>query len=117
MPRPMATPNRVNLDKSALRIPAPAIPTLAEIGAALYGATWQRPMARDLGKGLRTVHRWASLGRVPNDAVMHRLLDLLAVRQAELGDLIIKVRPATEARPTARANSKVATAQPPVPIP
>ncbi len=64
-------------------------PTLAEIGAALYGKTyWQRPMARDLGRGLRTVHRWAATGRVPSDAVMRRLLDLLAVRRAALGDLI-----------------------------
>ncbi len=65
-------------------------PTLAEIGAALYGDFWQRPMARDLGKGLRTVHRWAALGRVPDEAVMRRLLDLLAVRRTELGELIIR---------------------------
>ncbi len=73
-------------------IAASCAPTLAEIGAALYGDFWQRPMARDLGRGLRTVHRWAAVGRVPDDTVMRRLLDLLTVRRAELGELIISAR-------------------------
>ncbi len=67
---------------------ANAPPTLAEIGAALYGETyWQRPMARDLGRGLRTVHRWAAAGRVPDEAVMRRLLELLVARESRLIDL------------------------------
>jgi len=66
-------------------------PTLAEIGEALYGQYWQRPMARELGRGLRTVHRWAATGYVPDGATMGRLVTLLAERRAHTNDMLRRV--------------------------
>jgi hypothetical protein len=67
-------------------------PTLAEIGEALHGEYWQRPLARDLGKGLRTVHRWAATGYVPSSAMMRRLLDLLEARENHTRDVLARGR-------------------------
>ena len=67
-------------------------PSLAEIGEALYGQYWQRPMARELGKGLRTVHRWAATDYVPSSATMRRLVDLLEQRQAWANSVLDQAR-------------------------
>jgi hypothetical protein len=66
-------------------------PTLAEIGEALYGQYWQRPMARELGRGLRTVHRWASTGYVPDGATMGRLVDLLDAKLMWANDVLARI--------------------------
>jgi hypothetical protein len=67
-------------------------PSLAEIGEAIGGQYWQRPMARELGKGLRTVHRWAVTGYVPSSATMRRLVDLLDEREQEIREVLARGR-------------------------
>ncbi len=84
--------SRENLNDAASRMAGPKAPNLAEIGKAIWGDYWQRPMARDLGKGLRTVHRWATEGYVPSAALMRRLLDLLEARETATRDVMARGR-------------------------
>ena len=58
---------------------------LREAGEALYGASWQAELARDLGVSDRTMRRWAA-GTHPMPAGLDRnLLDICSKRQRGIG--------------------------------
>lgn len=68
---------------------------LTRCGKALYGEEWLSPLSRELGIGLRTMHRWRNGESVPKPATWNRtkrvILELLAKRRGEIGLLETEV--------------------------
>lgn len=57
---------------------------IALIGEALYGPSWQTPLAEALGVALRTVQRWAAGTSEPAPGVWADLRRLAAIRIKEI---------------------------------
>lgn len=57
---------------------------LAEIGQALFGPSWQTPLADALGVAVRTVQRWAAGEREPAEGVWRDLATLCRARAKAL---------------------------------
>lgn len=64
---------------------------ICAVGRALYGPSWQRPLAEALGVADRTVRRWAAGDAVPSPGVWADLRTLVGARIAEINDVINKI--------------------------
>lgn len=66
--------------------------TLAAIGRALYGPSWQQALADALGVNVRTMRRWAKGEFDIPDGIWGELTTLCHTRGAELFHLSGKLR-------------------------
>ena len=62
----------------------PSMTAFRALAITLFGAKWQNPTARALGKNPRTVRYWVSSGRVPGYAV-----DALRLHARERAEAIL----------------------------
>lgn len=79
---------------------------LIEVGEALHGPQWKRPLARDLGVSESTVRGWTSGRRAPPDDLEQRLADLLNGRgrkPLQTGRIAERAQIPSRAQPIARA--------------
>lgn len=53
---------------------------VAEIGEALFGPSWQTPLADVLGVAVRTVQRWAAGDRAPAPGIWRDIAALCRAR-------------------------------------
>jgi hypothetical protein len=70
--------------KAGFVTPAARADELARIGEALFGPSWQTPLAAELGVAVRTVQRWASGERSPSEGVWRDLAALCRSRAKAL---------------------------------
>jgi hypothetical protein len=73
--------------KAGFVTPAARAEKLARIGEAMFGPSWQTPMAEALGVAVRTVQRWASGERAPAAGVWHDIAALCRARAKALETL------------------------------
>lgn len=66
---------------------------LRDVGEALYGATWQSDLARDLNVADRTLRRWIAGSASPPQGVAPELLRLCMERAQLLDALAERIRP------------------------
>jgi len=71
-------------------------PLIIESGLALWGPSWQTPMARETGHNIRTIQGWAAGRHKPRAKVYAELLALMAARVSNLGSLMQRLQ---EAKP------------------
>ena len=64
---------------------------IKQVGEALYGPHWQRPLARDLDVSDRLVRFWAAGDRKLPDGLPPQLLTLLRERGSELDSTTLLV--------------------------
>lgn len=67
--------------------------TLAIVGQALFGPSWQKPLAKALGVNVRTVRRWSNSDFDIPDGVWRDLAVLCWGRADKLETLALKLDP------------------------
>lgn len=68
------------------------LPTLSEIGEALYGPRWQSDLARDLKVSIRSVQRWGAGEWPVPDGVWDELRQIAKVRGAALREIAKRLK-------------------------
>lgn len=74
-----------------------------EIGQALYGSFWQYALAEALNIPVQTVQRYVAGETVVPPERWDQIVELLRLRQAEIGDLLARISPPPAAPPKRRS--------------
>lgn len=64
---------------------------IIKVGEALYGASFQRALASDLGVNERTMRRWVAGDSAPPESVRDDLRELIFKRRIALTELLRRV--------------------------
>ncbi len=64
--------------------------TLADVGGALYGPSWQTPLSETLGVSDRTIRRWVAGATIP-EGVWPEIAEICGERGADLLEWSLKL--------------------------
>ena len=66
-------------------------PDLHQIGAALYGPSWQTPLAHALGVNIRTAQRWAAGTHAVPGSAWADIHALAIQRRGEIDEIVVEL--------------------------